>query len=64
MLPREITCGSMRGAPCVCEVVVELYRSSDVLYNVMLQCKSSVPGKEFVQVVVAAPEPVAIKCRM
>jgi len=22
--------------------------SSDVLYNVMLQCKSSVPGKEFV----------------
>ena len=28
MLPREITRGSMRGAPCVCEVVVELYRSS------------------------------------
>ena len=26
MLPREITRGSMRGAPCVCEVVVELYR--------------------------------------
>ena len=26
----------------------------------MLQCKSCVPGKEFVRVVVAAPEPMAI----
>ena len=26
----------------------------------MLQCKSFVPGKEFVRVVVAAPEPMAI----
>ena len=34
--------------------------NSDVLYNVMLQCKSCVPGKEFVRVVVAAPEPMAI----
>ena len=32
----------------------------DVLYNVMLQCKSSVPGKEFVRSVVAAPEPMAV----
>lgn len=34
--------------------------TSDVLYNVMLQCKSCVPGKEFVRSVVAAPEPMAI----
>jgi len=31
----------------------------DVLYNVMLQCKTSIPGKEFVRTVVAAPEPMA-----
>ena len=34
--------------------------SSDVLYNVMLQCKSRIPGKEFVRAVVAAPKPMAI----
>ena len=32
----------------------------DVLYNVMMQCKSSIPGKEFVRSVVAAPEPMAV----
>jgi len=32
----------------------------DVLYNVMLQCKTSIPGKEFVRTVVAAPEPMAL----
>ena len=32
----------------------------DVLYNVMMQCKSSKPGKEFVRSVVAAPEPMAV----
>ena len=34
--------------------------NADVLYNVMLQCKASIPGKEFVRTVVAAPEPMAI----
>lgn len=34
--------------------------TSDLLYNVMLQCKSCIPGKEFVKGVVAAPEPMAI----
>ena len=33
MLPREITRGSMCGAPCVCEVVVELYRSCNYDYD-------------------------------
>ena len=32
----------------------------DVLYNVMLQCKSSNPGNEFVRAVAAAPEPMAV----
>jgi len=32
----------------------------DVLYNVMLQCKTSQPGKEFVRAVAAAPEPMAV----
>ena len=32
----------------------------DVLYNVMLQCKSSNPGKKFVRAVAAAPEPMEV----
>lgn len=32
----------------------------DVLYNVMLQCKSSNPGNEFVRALAAAPELMAV----
>lgn len=38
----------------------ELGHNFDVLYNVMLQCKTSNPGKEFVRAVAAAPEPMAV----
>lgn len=37
-------------------------KSEDVLYNVMLQCKSSDPTNAFVRAVVAAPEPMAVLC--
>ena len=38
----------------------ELGHNFDVLYNVMLQCKTSNPGKEFVRAVAASPEPMAV----
>lgn len=39
-----------------------LGKSEDVLYSVMLQCKSSDPTNAFVRAVVAAPEPMAVLC--
>ena len=37
-------------------------KSEDVLYSVMLQCKSSDASNAFVRAVVAAPEPMAVLC--
>lgn len=37
-------------------------KSEDVLYSVMLQCKSNKASDSFVRTVVAAPEPMAVLC--
>ena len=45
-----------------CSTASNRSKSEDVLYNVMLQCKSSNPSDAFVRTVVAAPEPMAVLC--